>query len=272
MKLFKRNTGNNRLLKVYRAVSQKEAEEFDTKSLIDFLIIEFEKWGLTLNSYYITGPYPNTGWKSTKGFLNGLEKENYRNIHHLMISDSESKLHLGFQNWSHNRKIEVESASIVFELMIDENLITEHDLIKFCEGLYQFINFQYGNMFLQSKKISISEGKIKNGLFSYSESENSVYRKWSKYDSSVKYGYARNIYKSNFLSNNHLEKEDLKRAIDKYGRLNKNIGFFTWSLPDNEIELARDFLKTSEVLVENKEFDNTTICKLIDKEIRKHSP
>lgn len=260
------------MLKLYRAVSQKEAEEFDTKSLIDFLIIEFEKWGLTLDSYYITGPYPNTGWKSTKGFLNGLKKKNYNNIHHLMISDSESKLHLDFQNWSHNRTVEVESDSIVFELMIDENLVSENDLMKFCEGLYPFMNFESGNMFLQSKKLSISEGKIKNGLFSYSESENSEYRKWSKYDSSVKYGYARNIYKSNFLSNNHLEKEDLKRAIDKHGQLDKNVGFFMWSEPVNEIELVRDFLKTSEVLVENKEFDNTTICKLIDKEIRKYAP
>ena len=82
MNLFNKNIGNNRLLKLYKAVSQSEAESYDTKSLIYFLLTKFDKLHLNLNDFYITGPYPKDGWKTKKGFLNGLNKKEFKSVHH----------------------------------------------------------------------------------------------------------------------------------------------------------------------------------------------
>ena len=271
MSLLKKNKGNNRLLKLYKSLSQTEAEAYDTKNFIEFLLIDFEKLNLSLNSFYITGPYPNNGWKTKKGFLKGLNKRNYKNIHHLMISDSEKRMFLDFQNWSHNRTVEVESDSIVFELMVDENLMTNEELVSLGKRLYQVFNFEYGYIFTQSKKFSISEGKIKKGLFSYSVSQNPSYEKWSKYESATKFGFIRTVYELNFLSLKHLEKEEINEVVKNTGKLDHQVGFSVWTLTANEVEKTLDKLRTCSVVVENDQFNKTETCRLIDNEIKKYS-
>lgn len=272
MNLFKKNIGNNRLLKLYKAVSQSEAESYDTKSLIHFLLNEFDKLHLNLNNFYITGPYPNDGWRTKKGFLNGLNKKEFKNVHHLMISDSEELMFLNFQNWSHNRTIEVDSDSIVIELMFDENLFTNEELSKLGQRLYNLLNFEYGYLFSQSKNFSISEGKIKNGFFSYSEKENAEYRKWSKYESATKFGFIRNVYELNFLSPKHLENAELNKVAKSLGQLENHKQFSIWTLTTSEVAQVLKQLSASSSLVKNESFNDSNTCKLIDKEIKKYSP
>jgi len=271
MNLFKKNTGNNRLLKLYKAVSQSEAETFNTKNLVDFLLLEFDNLKLNLNSFYITGPYPNGGWKTKKGFLNGLIKKDFKNVHHIMISDSKDLMFLNFQNWSHNRTIEVDSDSIVIELMFDEQLMTYEELALLGHRFYDLLNFEYGYVFAQTKKFSISERKIKNGFFSYSEKENSEYRKWSKYESATKFGFIRKVYELNFLSPKHLENDELIRVVKNLGHLENHEQFSIWKLTKNEVDQALDQLNTSSFLVQNKSFDETNTCRLIDMEIKKNT-
>jgi hypothetical protein len=272
MRLFKKNIGYNKLLKLYKTVSQSEAETFNTKSLIDFLLSEFNNFNLNLNNFYITGPYPDDGWKTKTGFLNGLNKKNFKNVHHLIISDSEELMLLNFQNWSHNNTIEVDSDSISIELMFDEELISDKELTSLGVRLYEFLNFEYGYVFTQSKNFSISEGKVINGFLSYSEKENPEYQKWSKYTSAIKFGFIRNIYSLNFLSKGHLENQELSNLIKSIGQLENHKNFSIWSLTKSEIEQALKLLKTSPSLVKNESFNKTKICELIDKEIKKYSP
>ncbi|MEC3906073.1 hypothetical protein VOI54_03530 [Tamlana sp. 2201CG12-4] len=272
MNWFKKNIGNNRLLKLYKAVTQSEAELYDTKGLIELLLAEFDHLKLNLNSFYITGPYPNDGWKTKKGFVNGLKKKEFKNVHHLMISDSEDSMFFNFENWSHNRTIEVESDSIVFELMFDENLITNQELISLGKRLNEVLSFEYGYVFTQSKRLSISEGKIKNGFFSYSEKENPEFRKWSRYESATKSGFIRNIYELNFISPKHFENEELSAVVKSLGQLENHSSYSIWTLTKKEVEQAINQLKTSSFLVKNESFNETEICRQIDDEIKKYSP
>ena len=272
MNLFKKNIGNNRLLKLYKAVNQSEAELYDTRSLIEFLLVEFDNFKLNLNSFYITGPYPNDGWKTKKGFLSGLSKKEYKNVHHLMISDSEGLMFLNFSNWSHNRTIEVNSDSIVMELMFDENLITHKELTLLGKRLYKVFDFEYGYIFRQPKNFSITEGKIKHRFFSYSEKKNPEFRKWSRYESATKYGFIRNIYGLNFLSPKHLANEELNKVFKSLGQLENHNRYSIWILTENEVEQAINQLKTSSFLVKNESFNDTKTCQLIDNEIKKYSP
>ncbi|WP_462248962.1 hypothetical protein [Ekhidna sp.] len=272
MKIFRKQTGKNKLLKLFKAVTQSEAEDFDTKPLIELILSTAKDWKLNLDNFYITGPYPNDGWKTKKGFVNGLIKKNYKNIHHLLISDSNNLFEVNFENWSHNRTIEVLSDTISLELMIDGEIASNDEIIKLAERFYSAFQFQYGFQFDQSKNFSISEGKIKNGLFSYSEKNNEGYGKWSKYASAIKDGYLRNIYCVNLISEEHLHNEILKDLAEKFGTLNRRQNFYLWKLDNNEVENVKSQLKNSELLVENDEFDSTNAYQFITQEIEKYAP
>ena len=256
---------------MYKAVSQSEAELYDTKSLIEFLLQEFHILKLNLDSFYILGPYPNDGWKTQRGFVNGLNKKEFRNVHHLMISDADDLMRLNFHNVSHNRTIEVESDSIVLELMFDEDMITEQELVLLGKRLHEVLNFEYGYIFTQSKKFSISEGKIQHRFFSYSEKENTEFRKWNRYESATKFGFIRNVYELNFLSPKHLENKELHTVIQNLGQLEAYKQFSIWKLTADEVDLAKNHLSTSSFLVKNESFNDTKTCQLIDKEIKKYS-
>lgn len=272
MNLFKKVKGKNKLLKLYRAASQKQAGAFDTKSFLELILSEFDKWKIKLNNFHVTGPYPNEGWKTKNGFLNGLKKRNYKNIHHLMVSDSEGKFFLSFQNWSHNRTIEVDSDSIVLEVMFDENSVSDEELILFSQYLYPFLKFEYGYIIEQSKQFSIAERKINKGLFGYSESQNLKFDKWTTYNSATKSGYLRSIYQINFLSKQHLENESLKNTFNSIGKLECKGEYYLWTLSIPEVEKTLHLLKNSAFLVENIEFNKTNVCNYINKEIDKYSP
>lgn len=269
MNPFKKNKGHNRLLNLSRAVSQVEAEAFDTKQLIDFLLVEFDKMNLELSHFYVTGPYPNNGWTTKKGFLNGLKKKNYRNIHHLLISDSKDYMFMSFTNWSHNYTIESKYDSIAFSLMVDENFLTNEELVSFGKKLHSVLNFEYGYVFIQSKKFSISEGKIKRGLFTHSESNNPKFTRWLAYDSATKFGFIRSIYQFNFLTKAHFENEYLREVIQNIGKLDDQGDYCVWALSPEEVEMTLNRLSNSPALVENSQFADTEIGKLIQEEVDK---
>src|SRR4051812_6500504 len=51
-----------------------EPRQFNTKYLIDTVLEQLENFlGEPPSDYYITGPYPDKGWKTKNGFLKGLE-------------------------------------------------------------------------------------------------------------------------------------------------------------------------------------------------------
>jgi hypothetical protein len=272
MNIFNKEKGKNRLLKLYKVVSQKQAEAFETKRLIEFILFEVDKYPIKLDTFYVTGPYLNSGWKTKNGFLKGLKKKHYKNIHHLILADSENKFYLSFSNFSHNRTIEVDSDSIDFNMMIDENILSEKELVLFGERVYPYLNFEYGYIFKQSKRLSIDEGKINNGLFGISESKSTKYNKWSTYNSAINHGYLRNLYQFNFLSKLHIENEPLKSVIKSMGKLEDKAEYYLWTLSILELEKALGVLKTSEYLIENVEFDKSHICNHINNEIKKYAP
>jgi hypothetical protein len=271
MKLFNRKIENNNLLKLYQPVSQSQAEHFDTKSLIYFILSEFKTLPVKLNNFYITGPYPNDGWKTERGFLNGIEKEDYKNIHHLLISDSENKLLLSFTNWAHNFTIPIKFATIDFELMSDEHLVTKEYLCSLAEKLYNYLPFEYGFVFSQSKTFSISEGKIKKGLGSYTEKENIAYKKWIQYNASIKDGFIRKIYHYNFLSERQLEGDLFIELIRQrnIGTLRKFKSIGLWTIDTLDMNTVIEVASKSELVIENENFNNTRIKKEIDQEIEK---
>ena len=271
LNIFGKNSRTNKHLKLFRAVTQSEAQDFATKPLIDLILTIAEEWRLNLNSFYVTGPYPDDGWKSKKGFVNGLLKKDFKNIHNLLISDSSNFFQLNFENWSHNRTIEVLSDTISVELMIDSVIASDDDIIKLVEQIYSTFQFQYGFEFDQTKDFSIREGRINRGLFSYSEKNNQDYEKWSKYASAISSGYLRSVYPRNFLSKVHLNNKIIRGIAEELGSIEQSQGYFIWTLSEQEVEYAKYTLKNSEWLVANHEFDNTETYHFISEEVKKYT-
>ncbi len=267
-----RKRKTNRLLKVYRAVNQAEAAAFQTKDLIDFLLSEMDTLGVQPTNFYALGPYPNDGWTTRAGFLKGLQKKAYQHIHTLFISTEGDQLFLNFNNWAHNRTEVVERDAISLELMIDEAIISIADLCALGKRLYAHFSFQYGYIFQQKAGYSITEGKMKYGLLSYSERENPLYNKWQRYESAVQAGYLRSIYNLNFLSEAHLAQAPLRAIIGQgIGQLESQEGFTIWRLSDQEVDKVLAKLQHSPLIVENMAFDQTEICAAINREIKKLS-
>jgi hypothetical protein len=259
VKLFHRKRSNNRLLKLYKVVTKAEAVDYGMKGLLDKLFGQFDVWDLDLNSFYVIGPYPREVWKIQSSFQSDISKKNYKNIHHLMISDSEKRMVLSFQNWAANIETEGMYASIVLELMFDENLVDQDALISMTDSLYDVFEFEYGYIFSQAKSKTISEGELRKGLLSYSEIQNPEYFKWTQNELSIKSGFIRSVYPVNFLSSVHLNKPELSEVIAEFGLLEEHSGYSVWKLDATELEKCLKRLASSALLVKNDEFNVTAL-------------
>ena len=274
MGLFsKKPVKNNLLLKLYKFVTQDEAENFDNKPLIDFFLTEFEALNLKLDDFYITGPYPNDGWKTKRGFLNGLKRKDYKNVHHLMISDQENDLILSFGNWSHNITMPIDFGMITMELMISEGRITSEKLKDFANKLTAVLDFEYGFIFKQSEKYDLDEGKIVRNFFSQTSKQNPDYARWSKYKAAMKDGFIRKIYKTNFLSEKCLNNPLVNSLIKDHnlGQLSNLGDYYLWEMSNKEFAKAEELSMNSEYVIENIEFDQTKTKTEIDEDIDKYA-
>jgi len=265
MRLFKKDKGQNILLKLYRTVNSKVAGQFDTTRLIDILLQKFIQLNLEPNDFYVTGPYPDNGWKSVTGFLNGLKKKGFKNVHHILISDQEDKMQFSFQNWAHNYTTEIEHGKLTFEISLDSKIATEETLYDLADDLADLLKFDYGYIFFQSKNLSLDESKKVNGLFSYTEKQNPDFNKWNRYESSANRGHLRKIYQVNFITDSHVKRlKENNVDIGKFKNFNHAI---LWTLTESEIADVNKILEESDLLVGNISFDKTEIKRRIDEEL-----
>jgi hypothetical protein len=265
MNFFRREKRKNNILKVYKTVTQEQAEQFDTKSLIDFQLEELRKLNLKPTHFYITGPYPSKGWQSENSFLKAVKNKEYRNIHHLIIN-VENVLYVSFGNWAHNFTIPLDFYTIECDLMLNSDKVSQEWLKEYSFKLHNVLAFDYGYIFDQPINYSINEGKIVNGLFSTTEKENKDYKRWARYQYAIKDGYIRKLYKFNFISDKAIQKSPLTDLIinRRLGTIKKKDEIILWTLNDEELMIARQLTRESDIVVENEQFNETESKKDVD--------
>lgn len=206
--LFAKKYDNNTVLKIYRIVTKEQAASFETNLLINSVLITLNDFFQSFpTDYFITGPYPDKGWKTKDGFLKAVEKKQYRNICHLILSTE--NYYFSFENWLLNDKEPKEIGYQSIEFSISENYCDFLKMETFYKKIVTFFPPDYGYIFkLPTNYLPTSESKIKKGFLGTSVSINSSAIKWSENIIRVNKAFLKDIYPINFLNDSVINSHD----------------------------------------------------------------
>ena len=236
---------------MFRVVTAEQAFGFDTKLLIETALNFLgDNFKTEPTNYYITGPYPDQGWKTKNGFLKAVERKHHKNICHLILSTDFYSF--SFQNWLLNDIKPKYKDYQAIEFSINEKLCDYEKMEHIYKELTTVFPPNYAVIFkLPTNYMPSTESKIKDGLFSYSVAKNPKENIWRQYIDKVDEAVLKDIYPINFINDAVLNSEALQKNIvsKNIGSLvqNKN-GLCKWTLDSNEIEIAKEKLANSDLL------------------------
>ena len=236
---------------MFRVVTKEQAFDFDTKLLIDAVLkLLADNFKTDPTNYYITGPYPDEGWKTKNGFLKAIERKHYKNICHLILSmDFYS---FSFQNWMLNDIKPKDKDYQAIEFSINEKLCDYEQMEHVYKELTTVFPPNYAIVFkLPTNYMPSTESKIKDGLFSYSVAENPKEKIWRQYIDKVDGAVLKDIYPTNFINDSVFNSETFQKKI-----VSKNIGtvyqsdkgLYKWTLDAKEIVIAKETLNDCDLL------------------------
>ena len=184
--IFKREKSNNTVLKIYRVVSRKEAFDYDTGKLIDTILsLCAKELGTVPNDFYITGPYPDKGWKTKDGFLRAVKRQKYEGICHLIISNT--VFSFSFQNWLINQTPSSDYDYQEIEFHANEQVCGIERMESVFEILSSVFKPDYAILFeLPTNFLPATESKINNSLGSLSVAKSAREEQWQRHKIHVK--------------------------------------------------------------------------------------
>jgi hypothetical protein len=247
LSLFRKHK-NNSILKLFRVVTADEARQFDAKYFINTVLELLENsFGDLPSDYYITGPYPDRGWKTSKGFLNGLEVKNFKDVCHLILSTEAYSF--SFTNWSINeiQPKEIDNQTIIFN--IREEIADLEKLVNFAFNMHKAFPFQYGYLLtLPDNYFSFTEQK---------KSKSSVtkeYHAWTKSINQIANGLIKDVYPINFIQEQLVKNPVFNEKVVALtlGDITKTeIGLYKWALSTQDTEKAKQILReTKGILID----------------------
>jgi hypothetical protein len=239
LSLFKKHK-NNSVLKLFRVVTADEARKFDTKYFINTVLTELQNsFDVTPSDYYITGPYPDNGWKTKQGFLKGLDKNNYQDVCHLLLSSNDYCF--SFENWSLNeiQPKPIDNQILIFN--IKEEIADLEKLENFAFKLHEVFPFQYGYLLtLPENYIPVTERRKNDS------SINKTDIAWTKSISQIRDGVIKDIYPVNLIQEHLVNNPIFKELVidTRLGTITKtDVGLFKWKLSEQEIRKAKEAFK-----------------------------
>ena len=232
-------------------MTKEQAFSFDTKLLIDTILnLLASDFKIDPANYYITGPYPDEGWKSKNGFLKAVERKQYKNICNLILS---SELYsFSFQNWLLNDIKPKDKDYQAIEFSINEKLCDYEKMEHIYKELTTIFPPNYAIIFkLPTNYLPSTESKIKDGLFSYTVAKNPKENIWRQYIDKVDGAVLKDIYPTSFINDSVFNSESFQKKI-----VSKNIGtvyqsdrgLHKWTLDAEEIVTAKEILKDCDLL------------------------
>lgn len=231
---------------MFRVVTKEQAFGYDTKLLINTILnILGDNFKTDPTNYYITGPYPDEGWKTKNGFLKAVERKQFKNICHLILS---TELYsFSFQNWLLNDTKPKDKDYQAIEFSINEKLCDYEKMENIYKELTTVFPPNYAVIFkLPTNYMPSTESKIKGGLFSYSVATNPKEHIWRQYIDKVDGAILKDIYPISFINESVLNSESFQHNIvsENIGTLHQgDHGLRKWTLNTEEIVIAKEKLK-----------------------------
>lgn len=236
---------------MFRVVTKEQAFDFDTKLLIDAVLkLLADNFKTDPTNYYITGPYPDEGWKTKNGFLKAIERKHYKNICHLILSTDFYSF--SFQNWMLNDIKPKDKDYQAIEFSINEKLCGSEQMEHVYKELTTVFPPNYAIVFkLPKNYMPSTESKIKDGLFSYSVAENPKEKIWRQYIDKVDGAVLKDIYPTSFINDSVFNSETFQKKIvsKNIGTIyQSDIGLYKWTLDAKEIVIAKATLNHCNLL------------------------
>lgn len=236
---------------MFRVVTKEQAFGFDAKLLIDATLkLLGDNFKTDPTNYYITGPYPDEGWKTKNGFLKAVERKHYKNICHLILSTDFYSF--SFQNWLLNDIKPKDKDYQAIEFSINEKLCDYEKMERIYKELATVFPPNYAVIFkLPTNYMPSTESKIKDGLFSYSVAKNPKENIWRQHLDKVDGAVLKDIYPINYINESVLNSDSFKQSIvsRNIGTLRpSDIGLYKWELNTEEIAMAKEKLANCDLL------------------------
>lgn len=246
-----KKSGSNIVLELCRVVTPDQAISFNNRDFIDSALHSLNNlFGSYPSDYYITGPYPDEGWKTRNGFQKAIEKNQYRDICHLLLSTS--TYNFSFDNWSLNKKTSKEKDSQTILLSVSEKHCDFSLMEKFFESIMKVFPPDYGYIRNQTDNIFPgSETKIRRSFFSTSVSTSPRDMEWQRKKIEVDKGLLKDIYPINFINNIVFTNNEFQTRIvmSKTGFISPlNNYLYKWTLTNKEILKSKSILQKSGML------------------------
>ena len=236
---------------MFRVVTKEQAFSFDTKLLIDTTLnLLGDNFKTDPTNYYITGPYPDDGWKTKKGFRKAVERKHYKNICHLILSTDFYSF--SFQNWLLNDIKPKDKDYQAIEFSINEKFCDYEKMEHIYNELTNIFPPNHAVIFkLPTNYMPSTESKIKDGLFSYSVAKNPKENIWRQYIDKVDGAVLKDIYPISFINDSVFNSDSFQKNIvsKNIGRLlQSDKGLHKWTLNAEEIVIAKEKLKDCDLL------------------------
>jgi len=236
---------------MFRVVVKEQAFSFDTKLLIDTILdILSDKFKTLPTDYFITGPYPDEGWKTKNGFLKAVERKQFKNICHLILSTG--LYSFSFENWLLNDAKPKDRDYQAIEFSINEKICDPEKMEDIYRELAIVFEANYAIIFqLPTNYMPSTESKIKGGFFNYSVAKNPKENIWRQYIDKVDKALIKDIYPINFINDSVLNSDSFQRSIvsKNIGKLDRSgNGLYKWILSREEIVMAKEKLADTNLL------------------------
>ena len=157
-------------------------------------------------------------------------------------------------------------------IQIASNLIDSEKVDKIANGLIGHFDFDYGYITrLPWNFSSLSERKIKRGLFSHSSDVNETDHAWTFHKLGVLDGFIKRIYPINYLNDSHSNSIPLKKMISDFGTIeNVTADIFKWTLNSKELDHLKTNAEINEIsiITPGLEFLKTDKAKVINKKMK----
>lgn len=264
MNFFRKNRIENWIIKLFKISDNKIAEQFDMESCILSTIDSIsQKTELKATDFDIN--YKDSR-KTLNGFKTALAKQNEIVYSFVGFNTDKTNTYFTVDNPMLNLTEKPGNSSINISIQIASEFAQLNTIELITKNLITNFDFEYGYITkLPSNYDSVTERKIKKGLFSTSAEINEIDYAWTFHSVGILYGFIKRLYPINYLNKSHFSDLITKDLILKYGTTeNISDSITKWTLSTVEIDSLKnnEQIQKISIITDNLDFLKTEKAKV----------
>ncbi|MFY7669460.1 hypothetical protein ACOSP6_00095 [Tenacibaculum sp. MEBiC06402] len=236
MNFFWKNITENWIIKLFKITDNKIAQDFNMESCI-LSVIDSISQTTELKANLFDINYRDSR-KTLNGFKKALKKQKEIVYSSVDFDSNKTNTFFTIENPMLNWTEQPENSSINISIQIATDFADLNMIELTTKNLITFFDFEYGYITkVPSNYDSLTERKIKKGLFSTSIDVNETDHAWTFHSIGILDGFIKRLYPVNYLNKSHLSDLTTKELTLKYGIIeNISDNICKWTLNSEEFE------------------------------------